>query len=155
MMNQVTCRILYNFSNQLLEEIKKLEIENLGVEAAINEWQIPVIIRYGKFLVAEDGSGRILGVCEMLREWREEKTAFIHSFYTARGFRRRGIGRKLLQFAIDILKKESFSSVELTVDPENAAAMDFYKSFGFRVIEKRKNEYGEKKDRLLIALELG
>ncbi len=154
-MNQVTCRILDSFNNQLLEEIKKLEIENLGVDAAINEWQIPVFIRYGKFAVAEDGSGRILGVCEMFREWKEKKTAFIHSFYIVKGFRRRGIGRKLLEFAIGILKEENFTSVELTVDPENAGAMGFYRSFGFTVIEKRKNEYGERRDRLMIALELG
>jgi ribosomal-protein-alanine N-acetyltransferase len=153
-MNQITCRILDSCNDQLLEKIKKLEIDNLGIDAAINEWQIPVIIRYGKFIVAEDSSGEILGVCEIIREWKEEKTAFIHTLYIEKKYRRSGIGKKLLAFTINFLEVDGFSSVELTVDTENLAAVNFYRSFGFTVREKRKNEYGKGNDRLLMELEL-
>ena len=44
---------------KLVSRIVKLEKKNLGSEASINQWVIPVIIRYGKFIVAQksrDGS---------------------------------------------------------------------------------------------------
>jgi len=154
-MNRITCRVLESFNNELLEKIKKLEIENLGVDAAVNEWQIPVIIRYGKFLVAEGDKDEIVGVCEIIRDWKEKKTAFIHSFYIVKKLRRSGIGKKLLAFAIKLLAKENFSSVELTVDPKNSAALNFYRYSGFTVMERRKNEYGNGNDRLLMKLKLG
>lgn len=153
-MSQITCRVLDSFNNKLLEKIKKLEIVNLGAEAAINEWQIPVIIRYGKFFVAEDSNSGIVGVCEVIREWKEKKTAFIHTFYIVKKFRRSGIGKKLLSFVLRLLEEEGFKSVELTVDPDNAPAFDFYRNSGFIKRELRKNEYGKGNDRLLMELEL-
>ncbi len=154
-MDKINFRVLGSFDYKLLDSIKKLEIENLGQDAAINEWQIPVILRYGRILIAEDSTGTILGVCEMIREWKEKKTAFIHSFYVVEKFRKRQVGKKLLTFALDMLKKEHFLGVELTVDPENAAALNLYRSTGFTVRELRKNEYGKGNDRLLLELQIG
>jgi len=153
-MLNIKCRIINSFNDELIERLKELEIENLGKGAAINEWQIPVIIRYGRLLVAENYNGKIIGVCEIIREWKEKSVAFIHSFYIIKEYRRKGIGRKFLSFTLEVVKRENFSSIELTVDPENFAALRLYKDHGFMVSELRKNEYGAENDRLLMTLKL-
>jgi ribosomal protein S18 acetylase RimI-like enzyme len=152
-MLEIEIKAIKDFSLSLIENIKKLEIENLGNDAAINEWQIPVIIRYGKFIVARlKKSGKIIGVCEILREWQKDRVAFIHSFYICSGYRAQGIGKKLLKDTLDILRDENFEQVELTVDAENREAVNLYESFGFIVKEARKDEYGVGVNRNLMVL---
>jgi N-alpha-acetyltransferase 50 len=148
----ISFRILESFDANLIGRLIKLEVDNLGREAAVNEWQLPVIIRYGKFIVAENELGDIIGVCEMLRQWREPLIAFIHSFYIEESFRHRGIGKSLLENVIDILKKDGFKSAQLTVDPDNKPALSLYGRFGFVKKLLEIGEYGEGRDRVLMEL---
>jgi [ribosomal protein S18]-alanine N-acetyltransferase len=154
-MIKIKIKILEGFDNELIELIKNLEKENLGELAALNEWQIPVIIRYGKFIEAIiEATGEIAGICEMLKEWKPEKTAFIHSFYVTEKFRHKGIGSQLLDSAIDILKNENFDAAELTVNPENRIAVNLYNNAGFKEKEIKHDEYGKGIDRILMVLKL-
>lgn len=154
-MQEIEIKTITDFGPEFIEKIKKLEIENLGRDAAVNEWQIPVIIRYGKFIVARlKKNGEIIGVCEVLREWKEKRAAFIHSFYINREYRSQGIGRKLLQGALDIMRNENFEQVELTVDAENKMAVNLYENSGFELKEVRKDEYGAGINRNLMVLDL-
>lgn len=154
-MIKIKIKVLEDFNNDLIELIKNLEIENLGEPAALNEWQIPVLIRYGKFIAAiSEETGEIAGICEMLKEWKHEKTAFIHSFYVAEKFRHSGIGSQLLGSVINILKNENFNAVELTVNPGNRTAVNLYNNAGFKVKEMRNDEYGKGIDRILMVLKL-
>jgi len=154
---------------EFVRKIAKLERRNLGREASINQWVIPVIVRYGKFIVAKKNSTNlnrekdnrkrsinsdIIGVCELIRDWKRENAAFIHSFYIDKKYRNKGIGKKFLDKVINILKSENFKVVELTVSPDNKAASQLYEKFGFRKIDVRKNEYGRGVDRYLMRLEL-
>lgn len=141
---------LKGFDPALIDKIKRLEIENLGSEAAINEWIIPVVIRYGKFLVLRSESNGIIGICQILKNWEVEGCAFIHSFYISKGYRSRGYGKKLLEGALNILKKSDIHTVELTVDPENKVAYRLYERYGFKKIVLLKDEYGPGKDRHLL-----
>lgn len=154
---------ILNFDYKLVNSIKVLEERNLGKKASINEWVIPVIIRYGKMVVAikkeekKEGtikdSLEIVGVCELIKSWRDKGKAFIHSFYVDRNFRSKGIGKKLLSKVIEMLKAENIKGIELTVDPKNEVAINLYRSFGFGIVEYRKDEYGKGIDRYLMRLE--
>ncbi|MBN2073503.1 MAG: GNAT family N-acetyltransferase [Actinobacteria bacterium] len=147
---EITC-----FDPVLLNDLKELEVRNLGSDAAINQWVIPVIIRYGKFMVVRrTGDSRIAGVCQVLRSFDECKKAFIHSFYVDKGFRRKGIGKLLLEKMLEILQSCGFESVELTVDPSNTAAVRLYSSSGFKKAGSRKDEYGRGIDRYLMRFEI-
>ncbi len=148
-------RVLKSFDANIISKLIKLEVDNLGSQAAINQWQLPVIIRYGKFVIAENEQGEIIGVCEMLRQWGQPGQtpgAFIHSFYIEEAYRHRGIGKNLLENVIDILKKDGFKSVQLTVDPENKPALNLYGGFGFEKKLLEIGEYGEGHDRFLMEL---
>jgi ribosomal protein S18 acetylase RimI-like enzyme len=148
----ISFRVLKGFDASLINKLKKLEVDNLGQEASINQWQLPVIIRYGKFIVAEDEHGDIIGVCEMLRQWEQPQHAFIHSFYIEEAYRHRGVGKNLLENVIDILKKDGFKSVQLTADPGNKPALNLYCRFGFEKKMLEIGEYGDGHDRFLMEL---
>ncbi|MEA2015722.1 MAG: GNAT family N-acetyltransferase [Actinomycetota bacterium] len=155
-MDSIFYREIKEFDWKLNERIAELEKKNMGSESSINQWVIPVIIRYGKFIAAVSGNGDsdIIGVCEIIRDWEKEKSAFIHSFYIDGEYRDRGIGKKLLDKVIDILRNENFRTVELTVDPDNKPAVHIYREAGFREIGFRKSEYGRGVDRSLMSLKL-
>lgn len=155
-MSDIVIREIKSVDWKLVGEIAKLERRNLGRKASINQWVIPVIIRYGKFIVVQKSGNNsdIIGVCELIRSWKGKYTAFIHSFYVDKRYRKKGIGKKLLQKVIDILKNDGFREIELTVNPSNEAADRLYKNFGFKRVGLRKNEYGRGVDRDLMRLEL-
>ena len=149
--------VIKNFDCSLIDNIIELEKENLGPEAALNAWQIPVIIRYGKFITAMQGTGKnkkITGVCEAIRDWNDTQKAFVHSFYIIKEQRFKGIGRELLEYTAGIFRDEGFKNIELTVDPGNMPALKLYKGFGFNIVKTEYNEYGRKKDRYLMSLKL-
>lgn len=155
-MNEIIIRDIRSVDHKLVRMIERLERRNLGREASINQWVIPVIIRYGKFIVAQKNGDDpdIVGVCELIRSWKSETCAFIHSFYIDKTYRRKGIGKKLLEGVISNLKKDGFREIELTVDPYNKAANQLYKNFGFKTIDFRKDEYGRGVNRDLLKLDL-
>jgi len=154
-MDNIIIKEIKDVDWKLINTIRKLEKRNLGKQASINEWVIPVIIRYGRFIAAmEEKSSNIVGVCELIRSWEDKRTAFIHSFYVDRRYRKKGVGRRLLGEVIDILRVDGFKKVELTVDSKNKASICLYKNFGFARINFRKDEYGRGIDRELMRLEL-
>ena len=155
-MNDLLIREINGFDWKLVSRIEKLEKRNLGSKASINRWVIPVIIRYGKLIVAQKGKNDpdIIGVCELIRDWEYKNKVFVFSFYIDRDYRKKGVGRKLLGKVVDILKDEGFAEVELTVDPDNESAVGLYRRFGFKKVALRENEYGRGVNRDLMRLEL-
>lgn len=138
----------------LVETLCRMEVENLGQEAAINQWVLPVVIRYGKLFIAVNNKDNLIGVCEIIRSYAVPSTAFIHSFYIDGKFRNKGIGKILLGEVLGELKSDSFKEVQLTVDPDNRAASRFYRYFGFKKKGTRKDEYGSGMHRDLFSLKL-
>lgn len=143
-------KVLKDIKPDITLELKKLEISNLGTTASINEWIIPVFIKYGKIITVvktfNDGqknTEKIIAVNELLKKWDDSQTVFIHSFYVDKPYRKKGIGSLLLKETIKILKKEKIKNIELTVDPENLDALRLYESFNFQKQCHKKDLYGK------------
>ena len=57
-------------------------------------------------------------------------------------YRRLGIGTKMLRHVMDIVEKDgNFDSVVLHVQVSNDVALEFYKRFGFEVVETKEAYY--------------
>jgi putative acetyltransferase len=70
------------------------------------------------------------------------------------GYRRRGIGRALLDEGVAWARSSGIRKLELHVFPWNEAAMRLYESFGFEREGYRKRHYdrdGEDVDAILMA----
>ncbi len=64
------------------------------------------------------------------------------------------IGKKLLNYCIEQLKKEGVKEMILEVGAENSEAIRFYKGFKFEYVNLRKNYYGRGKDAILMKLRM-
>merc|ERR1712212_383311 len=57
-------------------------------------------------------------------------------------YRRHGIGTKMLEHVLNIVEKDGhFTSIFLHVQINNDSAIEFYKKFGFRIVETKEQYY--------------
>ena len=57
-------------------------------------------------------------------------------------YRRLGIGTKMLEHVLNVVKEDgSFSSIFLHVQINNTSAIEFYKRFGFNIVETKEQYY--------------
>jgi ribosomal-protein-alanine N-acetyltransferase len=161
MLENISIKVIQKPVLDTIIELKKLERENLGRDASINEWVIPVIIKYGKLITVVETKNykgsileRIIAVNELIRKWNSFDTAFIHSFYVAKNFRNKGVGSFLLKESINLLKKDGIKKIELTVASDNIYAVHLYEKFGFKKIGFLRDIYGKGIDRNLMVCEI-
>lgn len=90
-----------------------------------------------------------------MRAWDNPGCAYLVEIAVEEKSQGKGNGYHLLLQALIHLKKKGFSSIALTVDPNNSRARYMYcDKFGFEFVEYRKNEYGQGRDRLFLKLNL-
>ena len=107
--------------------------------------------------VAEDGE-EIVGRLSIARD---AHPASFHvaslGMMVAKGHRRRGVGRALLEQAVEWAREVGISKLELHVFPHNEPAIALYESFGFEREGYRSNHYrraGELVDAVEMAYEI-
>lgn len=64
--------------------------------------------------------------------------------------RRRGVGRMLLNFALEFIETNAADVVFLEVSVNNSAALDLYKQFGFEVYGQRRRYYSDGSDAYVL-----
>jgi ribosomal-protein-alanine N-acetyltransferase len=96
--------------------------------------------------------GRIVGYVLF---WFLPEEVDIHNIAVHPDFRRQGIGRLLLEQAVDAARRQERLRVTLDVRFSNAPAQNLYRSFGFVIRGLRKGYYSDNgEDALVMALEL-
>ncbi|MBV4412403.1 ribosomal protein S18-alanine N-acetyltransferase [Enterobacteriaceae bacterium YMB-R22] len=73
-------------------------------------------------------------------------------------FQRRGLGRQLLTYLINVLEQKQILTLWLEVRASNAAAIALYESLGFNEVTVRRNYYPTadgREDAIIMALPLG
>jgi ribosomal-protein-alanine N-acetyltransferase len=69
-------------------------------------------------------------------------------------FRRRGLAKQMMRYLCDLAQQRHCQVAHLEVRQSNAAARQFYESFGFQMTGVRRNYYGPKEDALLMSKKL-
>jgi len=77
--------------------------------------------------------------------------ATLMSLLIGKSFQGQGLGRILLEQAIKSAAESSWKTLELSVAPDNAAAIKLYKQAGFSVIETIQDYLGPSEDRLIMS----
>ena len=98
------------------------------------------------FAVIAEGAGYV-GVLCVIDE------AEIGNLAVDEKMRRQGIGRKIMEYAIDELKRKGIKRVFLEVEDTNDAAAHLYGKLGFRVYNGRLDYYGPGRHALLMRLD--
>ena len=101
------------------------------------------------------------GIVGRLSVGRDPHPASAHvadlGLMVAKGHRRQGIGRALLERAVDWARRAGVSKLELHVFPHNEPAIQLYEAFGFRREGYRERHYrrdGDLVDAVLMAYEV-
>ena len=94
--------------------------------------------------------GKITG---MIVAWLLVDEAHIATLATHPGFRRQGVARNLLTYALRYMSKEGAVTSFLEVRESNTAAQEMYHQFGYEEVGRRKRYYKDtNEDAILMTL---
>ena len=68
------------------------------------------------------------------------KRVYLYAFRIHKNFQSHGYGRKLMNYIIDLLKKEGYTEFTIGVEDDNDTAKHIYQSLGFTELLARKKE---------------
>ncbi|MDR0900653.1 MAG: ribosomal protein S18-alanine N-acetyltransferase [Methanobrevibacter sp.] len=142
--------LIREFIPQDLERVYEIEKMSFSDPYDINILKQLYDIGCG-FLVAENNK-YIVGY---ILFWAiNENEGHIISLAIDKYNKRLKIGTKLLKTAILVFKSFNISKINLEVKIQNKEAIEFYKSFGFRCIEKIEDYYEDGSDALKLFLDI-
>lgn len=121
-------------------------------ESALDEWLLPVIASCGLLYVGRLGE-EIVGSAEILG-FIESGDLYLEGFYIRPELQGRGYGTEMMLGVMELLSREGFSRMLVTLDPDNEAGMKLYDRTGFREVDYLPDHYGPGRNRLLLAVEL-
>ncbi|MCO6186440.1 GNAT family N-acetyltransferase [Rhizobium sp. L1K21] len=116
------------------------------VEEMIAEWHsLPSLKQrlarpHSEFLVADDGR-QIGGMAYAAMVEKPAKTVMLHQLYVHPNHQRQGVGRDLFAEVETCFPDADF--IRLEVEPDNQAAIAFYRAQGFEEIDKTANCGGD------------
>ena len=84
------------------------------------------------FTAAQRDSVGCLWLGQSINQLTGALQAYIYLVYVAPQYRRRGMGRKLMQHAKDWAKKQGYDQISLQVFTKNIAALKLYETLGYR-----------------------
>ncbi len=74
---------------------------------------------------------------------KAEKEVFISKLYIHKDFRRRGLGKRILDFIAEEARALGCTAMTLSVNKDNSDSIQFYTSYGFQTIKAQKVAIGE------------
>lgn len=138
---------------ELIARLVEIESEAFG-PGGLNEWHLQPLIRHGRVYVYRLQK-EIVGLVHYMLDWDHPQKAYMVGVSISKESRGQGIGAKLLKESFAALAKENIEEVELTVDPDNLAAVKLYKSkLGFLETDFKHDEYGKGEGRQVMKLSL-
>ena len=88
----------------------------------------------GEYLLGAPGDGPAAGVCQLRFRWSVWKSAedcWLEDLYVREEARRTGLGRALVDAAVERARERGCKRVELDVNEDNAPARALYEACGF------------------------
>ncbi|HEY8910995.1 MAG TPA: GNAT family N-acetyltransferase [Desulfosporosinus sp.] len=138
---------------KIIARLVQIESEAFG-PGGLNVWTLEPLIRHGRVYVYKLDN-EIVGLVHYMLDWDHPQKVYMVGVSISKASRGLGIGAKLLTESFEALSKEKIEEVELTVDPNNVAAVHLYQNkLGFAVTDFKDDEYGEGEGRLVMKLTL-
>ena len=142
--------------------IRRMTLDDLPTVVALDQmsFSLPWPERSFRFEVADNAASRCWvaevdgRVIAMLVGWLLVDEIHIATIATHPDYRRQGIGRKLLSYALMRAREEGAHSSFLEVRETNLAAQEMYRQFGYHPTGRRRRYYKDNdEDAILMTLE--
>jgi ribosomal protein S18 acetylase RimI-like enzyme len=144
-----TCSVVEPADWQTLEEVAALDREAF-TEDGLTPANLSLMARAGRIFVLREATGNMAAEAICLFATPTERI-FLFSLAVSRSFRGKGLGTRLLRNMCTYFAREGFREMELTVAPDNHAALHLYiDSFKFSKVVLVKDHFGPGKDRWLV-----
>ena len=129
---------------------------NEEIKLSNNEWKRR--IKNSLFALLNDKPiGTIVYIFE--NKTKTKHIANIYGVYVKKEYRGQGVGKKLVESAISLIKKnKNIIKINLNVNPKQKAAVKLYKKYGFKTIGVLKKDLyvnGKFYDELIMEKQLG
>jgi len=82
--------------------------------------------------------------------WIIEDLLELHKIVSAENYKKKGIGKKLFLFMVEVARQKKVKEVFLEVRKSNTEAIQFYEAFHFRLTGTRKDYYQDPTEDALI-----
>jgi GNAT superfamily N-acetyltransferase len=88
-----------------------------------------------KFTFSVESGGRIIALLDILRDYKGKNNWWIGLVLISPAMRGKGIGRQILDYLVDNLKRNGVKEIQLAVLEENKSGHLFWQKMGFNQIE--------------------
>ena len=146
--NEVVNKIFYNekipsYSIERVNSIYELrniikEVDAFECDYSNNNELIEKLFIASDFFVARNKN--ILGYYSIYANNTKSKEAFISLIAVDKRYRRKSVGKRLLEHSIDYARYKKMESIRLEVQSNNEGAISFYKNNGFAYIHDKNDE---------------
>ena len=131
---------------ELMEKIYQIDQTDFPFPWPLAQWQDCQLYPLKYFIItAFNTTGELTGYA-LFHLSIEESLAHLLKICTKAGLRQQGLGRDLLRFAIDDLRRNSYLSIYLEVSVHNTAAQRLYYSQSFIKLGLKKRFYSNGED---------
>jgi [ribosomal protein S18]-alanine N-acetyltransferase len=146
------CNVLFRpMINADLEQILEIEKASFKYPWSRRFFLEEVQVECARAVVAEIAD-RVIGYVLF---WLLPDDVDVHNIAVHPDYRRRAIGRSLLEYVVAAAQQRSSAHVTLEVRKSNEAAQQLYKSLGFAITGERRGYYSDDgEDALTMALNL-
>ncbi|PYP89674.1 MAG: ribosomal-protein-alanine N-acetyltransferase [Blastocatellia bacterium AA13] len=142
-----TTEMHVTFSIDRMRERDLLQVVDIEEASGLNRWGYDSYRREmlknptSVLLVARSSHTTDSEVIGFFAGWTVEDEMHVNNIAAHPGYRRMGIGKSLMQTAIDIARPCGVKIVVLEVRASNESAQSLYRKLGFRFVARRRDYY--------------
>jgi len=146
---------LREFRLEDLDEVMRIELSSFPFDAYDELTFIQLYESCGDLFLVAEHEGGIVGYSVTCVEWENGvPVGHVHSIAVDPAFRRRGVGRALMEETFRRLRSLGVSEVRLEVSVSNEAGLRFWRSLGFEPVGVEKGYYADGSDALVMRMRL-
>lgn len=133
-----------------LSEIETIEKNSFSVPWSEGSFREELVRPFSYLYVAKPDNGRLLPVLGYVCFWILFGELHLLNLAVHSDYRRKGIGRNLLEFALNMGETAGVEMAALEVRPSNTAAVNLYEQAGFVEVGRRRGYYSDTHEDAII-----